>query len=69
MSENKSLGGICLISAFKKFINSNVLLVDEDINSGASLRLAAEALQMKMPKEWNHSHLLGLVNASAKTGY
>ena len=28
---------------FKKFINSNVLLVDEDINSGASLRLAAEA--------------------------
>lgn len=54
---------------FKKFINSNVLLVDEDINSGASLRLAAEALQMKMPKEWNHSHLLGLVNASAKTGY
>ena len=44
-------------------------MVDEDINSGASLRLAAEALQMKMPKEWNHSHLLGLVNASAKTGY
>lgn len=54
---------------YKRFVNSKVLLFDEDINSGASLRLAAEALVNKLPKTWNHKNLIALVNASAKTGF
>lgn len=51
-----------------KFQNASFLLVDEDVNSGGTLKLIAEALLAKLP-ETSKNKLLGLVNAYSENGF
>lgn len=56
------------LEIFKRYSNNNILLFDEDINSGASLRQCIEAMFERLPSNWNHNQLLCLLNAISKGG-
>lgn len=51
-----------------RFKNANFLIFDEDINSGATLKIVIDALEEKLPEQ-NSSNLLCLVNAFSNSGY
>lgn len=53
---------------FKRYQNGKFLIFDEDINSGATLKCAIDALQEKLPNA-NNSNILCLVNAYSASGY
>ena len=54
-----------LMSRFK---NAKFLIFDEDINSGATLKIVIDALEEKLPEQ-NSSNLLCLVNAFSNSGF
>ena len=51
---------------FTRFKNSKFLIVDEDINSGATLKLVIDSLKMKINN--SDKNILCLVNAYSETG-
>ena len=51
----------------KRFSNAKFLIFDEDINSGATLKLTIEALEEKLPVS-NENNILCLVNAYSASG-
>ena len=51
-----------------RFKNAKFLIFDEDINSGATLKIVIDALEEKLPEQ-NSSNLLCLVNAFSNSGY
>ena len=51
-----------------KFKNAKFLIFDEDINSGATLKIVIDALEEKLPEQ-NSRNLLCLVNAFSNSGY
>lgn len=51
-----------------RFKNAKFLIFDEDINSGATLKIVIDALEEKL-LEQNSSNLLCLVNAFSNSGY
>ena len=53
---------------FKRYKNGKFLIFDEDINSGATLKCAIDALQEKLPNA-NNQNILCLVNAYSASGY
>ena len=53
---------------FKRYQNAKFLIFDEDINSGATLKCAIDALQEKLPNA-NNQNILCLVNAYSASGY
>lgn len=53
---------------FTRFKNSKFLIFDEDINSGATLKLAIDALQQKIPENTDNN-ILCLVNAYSGSGF
>lgn len=53
---------------FKRYQNAKFLIFDEDINSGATLKCAIDALQEKLPKA-NNQNILCLVNAYSASGF
>ena len=53
---------------FKRYQNGKFLIFDEDINSGATLKCAIDALQEKLPNA-NNQNILCLVNAYSASGY
>lgn len=53
---------------FKRYQNAKFLIFDEDINSGATLKCAIDALNEKLPEN-SDQNLLCLVNAYSASGY
>lgn len=53
---------------FQRFTKANFLLIDEDLNSGTTLRNSIEALQDVMPEQ-NTSQIMCLVNAYSSGGF
>ena len=51
-----------------RFKNAKFLIFDEDINSGATLKIVIDALEEKLPEQ-NSSNLLCLVNAFSNSGF
>lgn len=51
-----------------RFKNAKFLIFDEDINSGATLKIVIDALEEKLPEQ-NSNNLLCLVNAFSNSGY
>jgi len=51
-----------------RFKNAKFLIFDEDINSGATLKIVIDALEEKLPEQ-NSSNLLCLVNAYSNSGF
>lgn len=51
-----------------RFKNAKFLIFDEDINSGATLKIVIDALEEKLPEQ-NSRNLLCLVNAFSNSGY
>ena len=51
-----------------KYKNGNFLIFDEDINSGATLKLAIDALEDKLATS-DSSKILCLVNAQSASGF
>lgn len=52
---------------FKSLANSNFLIFDEDVNSGATLKMVVDALVQKIPNH-NTRQIMGLVNAYSSSG-
>lgn len=52
----------------KRYQNAKFLIFDEDINSGATLKIVIDALEEKLPNE-NSNNLLCLVNAYSASGF
>jgi hypothetical protein len=52
----------------KQYQNGKFLIFDEDINSGATLKLCVDALEEKLPTT-AHSNILCLVNAYSASGW
>lgn len=52
----------------KRYNNAKFLIFDEDINSGATLKLTIDALEEKLPAQ-NTSNLLCLVNGYSASGF
>lgn len=52
---------------FTRYLNSKFLIFDEDMNSGATLRLVIEALQLKLGEN-NQNNIKCLVNAYSNKG-
>ena len=52
----------------KRFKNAKFLIFDEDINSGATLKIVIDALEEKLPEQ-SSNNLLCLVNAFSNSGY
>lgn len=53
---------------FSRYQNAKFLIFDEDINSGATLKCAIDALQEKLPNN-NNTNILCLVNAYSASGF
>lgn len=53
---------------FKRYQNAKFLIFDEDINSGATLKCAIDALNEKLPSG-NEQNILCLVNAYSASGF
>ena len=53
---------------FSRYKNGKFLIFDEDINSGATLKLAIDAIEEKIPEN-NQSNILCLVNAYSGNGF
>jgi hypothetical protein len=51
-----------------RFKNAKFLIFDEDINSGATLKIVIDALEEKLPEQ-SSSNLLCLVNAFSNSGF
>jgi len=51
-----------------RFKNAKFLIFDEDINSGATLKIVIDALEEKLPEQ-NSKNLLCLVNAYSNSGF
>jgi len=51
-----------------RFKNAKFLIFDEDINSGATLKIVIDALEEKLPEQ-NSRNLLCLVNAFSNSGF
>jgi hypothetical protein len=51
-----------------RFKNAKFLIFDEDINSGATLKIVIDALEEKLPEQ-SSNNLLCLVNAFSNSGY
>lgn len=51
-----------------RFKNAKFLIFDEDINSGATLKIVIDALEEKLPEQ-NSNNLLCLVNAFSNSGF
>lgn len=52
----------------KQYNNAKFLIFDEDINSGATLKLCIDALREKLP-ETSHKNIICLVNAYSGSGW
>jgi hypothetical protein len=52
----------------KQYKNAKFLIFDEDINSGATLKLCIDALQEKLP-DTNQNNIMCLVNAYSASGW
>ena len=52
----------------KRYGNAKFLIFDEDINSGATLKLTIDALEDKLPAQTSNN-LICLVNAYSASGY
>lgn len=51
-----------------RYRNAKFLIFDEDINSGATLKIVIDALQEKLPEQ-NDNNLMCLVNAYSGSGF
>jgi hypoxanthine phosphoribosyltransferase len=52
----------------KQYRNAKFLIFDEDINSGATLKLCIDALEEKIP-DANEKNIMCLVNAYSAKGW
>ena len=52
----------------KRYGNAKFLIFDEDINSGATLKLTIDALEDKLPSH-NNQNILCLVNGYSASGF
>ena len=52
----------------KRYANAKFVIFDEDINSGATLKIAIDALQDKLPSQ-NANNIICLVNGYSASGF
>lgn len=52
----------------KRYRNAKFLIFDEDINSGATLKIVIDALEEKLPEQ-SSNNIMCLVNAYSASGF
>jgi hypoxanthine phosphoribosyltransferase len=52
----------------KQYRNAKFLIFDEDINSGATLKIVIDALEEKLPEN-TENNMMCLVNAYSASGF
>ena len=70
------LSNLCIIAdeymnngeLLKRYRNAKFLIFDEDINSGATLKIAIDALEEKLPEQ-SSNNIMCLVNAYSASGF